>query len=148
MKTLEQQKTTHKQEHSITPTLYLIRGIPGAGKSTFANVLLLNGVVEYVFEADDYFVDGDTYKFKAEDLGRAHELCQFNTRRMLNSGHSVAVSNTSVSEWEVGIYETIAIECNAKFVSIVVEGRHSGTSIHNVPDEKVEQMKKKFSVKL
>jgi hypothetical protein len=130
------------------PTLYLIRGVPGAGKSTFANRLLINGVVEHVFEADDYFVDRDTYKFKAENLGRAHELCQFNTRTMLNRGHSVAVSNTSVSEWEVGIYETIAVECNAGFVSIIVENRHGNSSIHGVPDEKVEQMKKKFSVKL
>lgn len=130
------------------PTLYLIRGVPGAGKSTFANQLLIAGMVDYVFEADDYFVDRDTYKFKAENLGRAHELCQFNTRTMLNRGHSVAASNTSVSEWEVGIYETMAIECNAKFVSIIMENRHGNYSIHGVPPEKVQQMKKKFSVKL
>ncbi len=130
------------------PTLYLIRGVPGSGKSTFAKVLREQGIVDFVFEADDYFVDRDTYKFKAENIGRAHELCQFNTRTMLNRGHSVAVSNTSVSEWEVGIYETMAIECNAQFVSIIVENRHGNKNIHDCSDEKVEQMRKKFSVKL
>jgi uridine kinase len=132
----------------MKPTLYLIRGVPGSGKSTFAKTLHEKGLVDFVFEADDYFVERDTYKFKAENLGRAHELCQFNTREMLNRSKSVAVSNTSVSEWEVGIYETMAIECNANFVSVIVENRHGNSSVHNVPPEKVEQMKKKFSVKL
>lgn len=130
------------------PTLYLIRGVPGAGKSTFANQLLIAGMVDYVFEADDYFYDGTSYRFRAENLGRAHEVCQFNARSALDRGRNVAVSNTSVSEWEVGIYETIALEFGAKFVSIIVENRHGNSSIHGVPPEKVEQMKKKFSVKL
>lgn len=130
------------------PTLYLIRGVPGAGKSTFAKTLFEQGLVEYVFEADSYFYDGTSYQFRAENLHRAHEVCQSNTRFALERGSNVAVSNTSVSEWEVGIYETIALEFGAKFVSIIVENRHGNSSIHGVPPEKVEQMKKKFSVKL
>lgn len=130
------------------PTLYLIRGVPGSGKSTFANSLHDQCLVDFVFEADHYFYDGTSYRFKAENLGRAHELCQFNTRSALERGCNVAVSNTSVSEWEVGIYETIALEFGANFVSIIVENRHGNSSIHGVPSEKVEQMKKKFSVKL
>lgn len=129
-------------------TLYLIRGIPGAGKTTFAKALREQGLVDYVFEADHYFYDGTSYRFKAENLGRAHEVCQFNTRSALERGRNVAVSNTSVSEWEVGIYETMAIEFGAKFVSIIIENRHGKLSLHDVPDTKVEQMKKKFSVKL
>jgi predicted kinase len=130
------------------PTLYLIRGVPGAGKSTFANRLLLGRLVDYVFEADDHFYDFDGYKFDASKLGDAHEMCQLNARKCLFGGYNVAVSNTSVSEWEVGIYETMAIECKARFVSIIVENRHGNSSIHGVPLEKVEQMKKRFSVKL
>jgi predicted kinase len=130
------------------PTLYLIRGVPGSGKTTFAKALREQGLVDYVFEADSYFYDGVSYKFRAENLGRAHDLCQSNTRFALEQGSNVAVSNTSVSEWEVGIYETMAIECNAKFVSIILENRHGNSSVHGVPLEKVEQMKKKFSVKL
>lgn len=37
------------------PTLYLIRGVSGAGKSTFAATLWATGVVNKAFEADDYF---------------------------------------------------------------------------------------------
>lgn len=130
------------------PTLYLIRGVPGAGKSTFADSMWECGLVDKVIEADHYFYRNGDYNFKAEELGEAHQNCQMNTRFWLLEGRNVAVSNTSVSEWEVGIYETMAIECNAQFVSIILENRHGNSSIHGVPSEKVEQMKKKFSVKL
>lgn len=130
------------------PTLYLIRGVPGAGKSTFADSLWECGLVDKVIEADDYFYRNGEYKFDASELGEAHQICQMNARFNLLEGKNVAVSNTSVSEWEVGIYETIALEFGAKFVSIIVENRHGNSSIHGVPSEKVEQMKKKFSIKL
>lgn len=130
------------------PTLYLIRGVPGAGKSSFAKALLEQGLVDRVYEADDYFYDGFSYRFDPNQLKAAHEVCQMQTRQDVSLGRNVAVSNTSVSEWEVGTYETIAIEFGAKFISVIVENRHGNSSIHNVPSEKVEQMKKRFSIKL
>jgi hypothetical protein len=30
----------------------------------------------------------------------------------------------------------------------VVENRHGGTNVHNVPEDKIEQMKNRFSIKL
>ena len=134
---------------NLTPTLYLIRGVPGSGKSTFAQQLLAAGVVDSVFEADHYFynVDGQ-HIFDASKIGEAHSRCQKATINVLNRGHSVAVSNTSTTEREVEIYAKIAEECGAKFVSIIIENRHGGVNIHNVPEEKVQQMKNRFSVKL
>lgn len=133
----------------MKPTLYLIRGVPGAGKTTFANMLNSRLLVDRVYEADQQFYDYDgIYKFDATKLSDAHEQCQRNTRKALSEGLNVAVSNTSVSEWEVGIYEVIAAEYDANFVSIIVENRHGNSSVHGVPDEKVEQMKRKFNVKL
>ncbi len=131
------------------PTLYLIRGVSGAGKSTFAATLWATGVVNKAFEADDYFyMENGLYEFDASRLRQAHQLCQDNTRYVLEQGKSVAVSNTSTTEFEVLVYETIAKECNANFVSIIVENRHNGVNIHNVPEDKIKQMKGRFSVKL
>jgi len=131
------------------PTLYLIRGVSGAGKSTFAQQLWGAGIVYKVFEADDYFYAEDgTYNFNAGFLRAAHVACQENTKYCLNLGHSVAVSNTSTTEFEVLVYETIAKEANAHFISIIVENRHNGVNIHNVPEDKLKQMKERFSVKL
>jgi hypothetical protein len=130
------------------PTLYLVRGVPGAGKSEFAFTLLDNNVVAYSFEADDYFVDeNQEYRFDPLLLRDAHEWCQMNVKGRLRFD-SVVVSNTSTTEKEVEIYRKIAEECNANFVSLIVENRHGCDNIHNVPEDKVQQMKLRFSVKL
>ncbi len=133
----------------MKPTLYLIRGVSGAGKSTFAMTLWQAGVVERVFEADDWFYRKDgVYQFNPADLHVAHSTCQQNTRFCLQNNKSVAVSNTSTTEFEVLVYKAIAEECNANFVSIIVENRHNGVNIHNVPEDKIKQMKERFSVRL
>lgn len=131
-------------------TLYLIRGIPGCGKSDFASILLMQKVVEAVLEADQHFIDPITgeYKFDANQLAVAHIRCQQRCTEYLIEGKSVAVSNTSTTEREVCTYKEIAERLGCKFVSIVLESRHSGKNQHGVPEEKVQQMKNRFSVKL
>lgn len=130
------------------PTLYLIRGLPGSGKSTFAWQLFNNRLVQRICEADEYFTQAGVYQFDRTQLEAAHQQCKRNTWLALYEGMSVAVSNTSCAEWEVNIYQTIARETEANFVSIIVENRHDGKNIHGCPDSKIEQMKGKFSVKL
>lgn len=129
-------------------TLYLIRGVCGSGKSTFAQTLKQNGVVQYVFEADQYFCQSGEYKFDPTKLHSAHKDCQDSVKLALSLDSSVCVSNTSTTEREVETYAKIAEEYGAKFVSIIVENRHDGTNVHNVPEEKVQQMRNRFSVKL
>lgn len=130
------------------PTLYLIRGLPGSGKSTFAKSLLDKFLVQRVYEADQYFVQNGEYQFDPTKLEQAHQQCKRNTWLALYEGMSVAVSNTSCADWEVETYATIAQETEANFVSIILENRHGGKNIHGCPDAKVEQMKRKFNVKL
>ena len=136
------------------PTLYLIRGVPGAGKSTFAKDFYLTLVLSYGsdsirwFEADTYFFKTGTYIFDASKLKNAHEECQSNTRFALSDNKNTIVSNTSTTEKEVETYRKIAEECNANFVSLIIENRHGCANIHNVPEDKVQQMKQRFSVKL
>ena len=132
----------------MKPTLYLVRGVSGAGKSTFAMQLWSAGIVERIFEADDFFYNDGVYRFNPARLSEAHRYCQLNTKYVLEKGKSVAVSNTSTTEFEVMVYETIAKEANAHFVSVIVENRHNGVNIHNVPEDKIKQMKGRFSVKL
>lgn len=130
------------------PTLYLIRGIPGSGKSSLARILFDNQVVDDCIEADDYFVNDGVYMFNPYKLKDAHDWCQDRTRVILGHGYNLAVSNTSTTEQEVETYRKIAEECKAKFISLIVENRHGGENIHNVPEEKIQQMKKRFSFKL
>lgn len=129
-------------------TLYLIRGVPGSGKSSLANELWENNVVDAAIEADDFFMKNGKYEFDATKLHEAHKYCQQNTHNFLRNGYSVAVSNTSTTEKEVKVYQDIAKQHGAKFISIIVENRHGGVNQHNVPEEKIQQMKDRFSIKL
>lgn len=132
------------------PTLYLIKGCPGAGKSNLADILHFQKVVDVVLEADQCFVDPKTgvSEFNPKLLHQAHSTCQEGTQQYLEKGLNVAVSNTSTTEKEVEVYRKIAEECNAKFVSIIVENRRDGKNLHGVPEDKVQQMRDRFSVRL
>lgn len=130
------------------PTLYLIRGLPGSGKSTFANTIAMNIGASH-FEADQWMLDDlGEYKFDPSKLAFAHNECQVNTKMVLNTGYNVVVSNTSTTEKEVQVYSDIAKEVGANFVSLIVENRHGNSSVHAVPEETLDAMKKRFSVKL
>ena len=110
--------------------LYIVRGIPGSGKSTFAKTLTSN-----VFEADHYFYDNDgNYKFVRYAMESSFE--------------KIAVSNTFTQEWEMQPYIDMAKEYDYKVFSVIVENIHGGKNIHNVPDDKIKQMKERFSIKL
>lgn len=136
-------------KNKVQPTLYLVRGVSGSGKSTLAQSLLDAGLVAAVYEADQYFVDGEgVYNFDPRSLGEAHSFCQRQAANDLTLGLSVAVSNTSTTEKEVAVYQQMAEELGAKFVSLVVESRHSGKNQHGVPEQKLQQMRNRFSLKL
>lgn len=125
--------------------LYIVRGIPGSGKSTFAKQLTSN-----VFEADQYFLDiNGNYNFDFTKIKDAHKDCQDNVKSAMQSSISkIAVSNTFTQEWEMKVYFDLAKEFGYKVFTIIVENRHGGTNIHNVPEDKVESMKNRFEIKL
>ena len=130
--------------------LVICRGIPGSGKSTFAKTL---GGIH--IEADQYFVDGDgNYNFDGSKIKLAHEYCRSQTEAWMKTDGTqvnvdkIVVSNTFTQFWEMEPYFELAEKYGYKTFSIVVENRHGGVNQHNVPEEKVEQMKNRFEIKL
>jgi predicted kinase len=130
--------------------LYLVRGLPSAGKSTFAKTL---GGIH--IEADQYFVDSEgNYNFDGSKIKLAHEYCRTQTEAWMKTDGTqvnvdkIAVSNTFTQEWEMEPYFEMAKKYGYKVFSIVVENRHGGTNIHEVPEEKLEQMRNRFEIKL
>jgi predicted kinase len=127
-------------------TLILVRGIPGAGKTTFATELLSGAIM---VEADMFFSTAQGYHYDPELIGAAHAWCQDTARQALSqTERDVVVSNTSTTEKEIKVYKDMADELGIRFISIIVENRHSNESIHNVPQEVIEKMRNRFSVKL
>lgn len=123
--------------------LFLIRGIPGSGKSTFAKSICNHNV-----EADDFFTINGNYQFDATKIRYAHEWCQNKAKDLMIQGYNVAVSNTFTQEWEMQPYLDLAEQYGYRVHSIIIENRHGGLNQHGVPEEKLEQMKQRFEIKL
>jgi predicted kinase len=125
--------------------LFLLRGVPGAGKSTLAKSL---GGMH--IESDKYFMDGDEYKFDPSKLKDAHAWCQFIVEEEMNylKEERIVVSNTFTQEWEMQPYYDLAEKYGYRVYSLIVENRHGNKDVHNVPEEKLVQMKQRFEIKL
>lgn len=122
--------------------LTLIRGLPGSGKSTLA-LRLARHFNAYCFEADLYFLDDEgEYIFDATKLHAAHKWCQDETKRELNNGNDVIVSNTFTTKKELKPYFEIAKDLG--IVPVVYHCQNDFGSIHDVPKETIDKMKARW----
>lgn len=141
-------------------TLFLIRGVSGSGKSTTANLLSENGKYP-VLSADMYFEDENgNYNWEASKIKDAHAWCKSECEKHMNpfedfglelwkgSTDKIFVTNTFTQEWEMEDYFKLAEKYGYMVVTLICENRHDGKNIHNVPDEKIQQMKERFQIKL
>jgi predicted kinase len=132
--------------------LILLRGLPGSGKSTLAKIILQNrlGDEPEVLSADDFFVNNEgEYVFDVTKLKEAHNYCQFRcSERMRQQKAKIVVANTFTQEWEMKPYFDMAERYNYRIHTVVVENRHGGNNIHEVPDDKLIIMKDRFEIKL
>lgn len=121
------------------PTLYIIRGVPGSGKTTLAYRL-----TDTVIEADDFFVDPDgVYRYDQKRIGEAHAHCQIRVLRAMAYGiNRIAVSNTFTRCWELITYIEMAKALGYAVRVIRCQGTWQNT--HGVPAEIVEAMRNRF----
>lgn len=116
---------------------YIVRGIPGSGKTTFVKHL-----TNLFVEADHFFYDKEgNYTFDANKLHEAHKWCQNEIENMMKMGfYKIAVSNTSTTEKELQVYLDLAKKYNYQVFSVVVENRHGNSNVHGVPEEALNRM--------
>lgn len=122
--------------------LYIVRGISGSGKTTLAHTLTHN-----VFSADDYFTDSaGNYHFDPSELGDAHADCKSNVesamKRCKGNLLSIAVANTFSEAWEAEPYFELAEKYG--FSPFVVECQNSFPNTHNVRQETIDAMRKRW----
>jgi predicted kinase len=97
-----------------------------------------------------FFIDEEgNYKFDVTKIKDAHQWCQSIVKTdMILEYPKIIVSNTSTQEWEMEPYFTLAKEYGYTVFTIVVENRHGGVNQHGVPEDKLEQMRNRFNIKL
>ena len=132
--------------------LILLRGIPGSGKSTLGEIILQTTQQQKpdVLSADNFFIDEKgNYNFDATKLKEAHNMCQQKcAERMRLEFSKVVVANTFTQDWEMEPYFEMAKRYGYRVHTLIVENRHGSKNIHNVPDDKLEQMKNRFEISL
>lgn len=148
--------------------LFLLRGLPAAGKTYTANNLSENGKYP-VLSADMYFEDSEgNYNWDGSKIKDADAWCKKQLEGLMSGAFRIEfpdrnrksdyfnrevqgkifVANTFTQEWEMEDYFKLAEQYGYQVVSLIVENRHGYKNVHDVPDEKVQQMKERFQIKL
>lgn len=129
-------------QRSSEKVLLIIRGVPGAGKSTIAFSLVDSGLFYDYFEADMYFEGLDGYNYNKSLIKEAHDWCYKEVKKEMLLGRSVIVSNTSTQYWQYKRYIDLAQELGYNIQIMVLESSFKST--HNVPEETITRMQKEL----
>ena len=131
------------------PALFLLRGLPGSGKTSLAIQLSENGKYP-IFSVDDYFTDNEgNYNFEFDKNYLAYKLCEENTKKsMIEKVEKIFIHNTFTLDWEIEPYFKLASEFNYKVFVVTVEKRHSNFNIHQITDEQIKKMAEKYKLSL
>lgn len=123
--------------------------MPGAGKSTLANLLSEKGLYP-ILSIDSYFMnEKGEYNFKFEENHKAYKQCEQHTEEALKlSKAKVFVDNTFTLDWELEPYFKLAAKYNYQLHVLTVENYHHSGNIHHVSEEQLKKMAEKYKVKL
>jgi hypothetical protein len=138
-------------EEEDIQVLYIVRGLPGSGKTTIAK--RISEISTFVHrscfhvEADMFFdIDGE-YVYEPKLVSAAHAWCQSQTERELYRGNSVVVANTFTTIEEMIPYFLIVKKLMAigYMIKIIInEADGDFGSVHNVPKEVITKMDERW----
>ena len=134
-------KDVYENGYVVPPrTLYIIRGLPGSGKTTLAHTIADDNVCE----ADDYFINMDgEYMYNPANVPVAHRCCHRKCERLMAQKEiTVAVSNTFTRHIEYESYLELADKYDYRVIKIICTGNFK--NVHNVPEEVIQRMRDRF----
>lgn len=120
--------------------LIIVRGLPGSGKSTYAETHF--GSFKRL-SADEYFTtSAGVYLYDGSKIAEAHAWCREAATGELRRGNSVVIANTFTRKWEVDSYvgdirKVIGQHLPVRVIHI------AGTTfqnVHGVPGDVVDRM--------
>ncbi|XP_069495365.1 NEDD4-binding protein 2-like 1 [Ambystoma mexicanum] len=137
----------------FTKHLYLIRGLPGSGKTTMARQLKQTFPSALIFSTDDFFINEDgTYEYNPFLLEEAHRWNQKRAKRAMKKGKSpIIIDNTNIHAWEMKPYVLMAREYSYEVIFREPDTgwkfnvqELSRKNSHGVPRDKIKRMKEQY----
>ena len=140
----------HKEKKIEDRFLILVRGLPGSGKRTLADIIhTLKPEDTFAVAADVWFDLFNKGIFDASRLFAAHSWCLYRTKQSMEKRIGViVVHNTFTTESELSPYMAAAKDNHYKVITLISENRHGSKSIHNVPEQTIKKMQDRFDIKL
>ena len=126
--------------------LFILRSVPGAGKSTIAELIAgSNGIICC---ADDFLINSEgEYEWSPERVYVAHIKCKEKCENAMKNAFSanwmesrIVIANTNYNSSEYKPYVKMAEEFGFRVHFLIVENRHGGTDSHNVSEEIKDKM--------
>ena len=144
-----------QSEQMDNKVLYLMRGIPGSGKSTIAGMIAdaTNGII---CSTDDFWYDEDgVYNFNIAQIGIAHVQNQIKVDELMIAGHeSIIVDNTNVDQKSMQPYIDMAarygyvvqmIQVSASF-EVCFKRNYARSEDRQVPIDIIKKMDEKLLI--
>lgn len=111
--------------------IYIMRGLPGSGKSAFVKHH------KFVCSADKFHMVGDEYQYDPRKQGEAHAYClREYTRGIINGIDEIVVDNTNTTCVELAPYVRLAeaFNLNYQIIYLVCDVQKAfSRQIHKVP---------------
>lgn len=90
------------------PTIMILRGLPGSGKSTKAKAFAQQNHFQ-VFSTDNFFLNSEgVYLFSANKIAEAHEHTLNLVASAMEAGKNIVLDNTNIWAWEMKPYVLLA----------------------------------------
>ena len=131
------------------PTMTIMVGCQGSGKSTWAKVNRQSCAIAPVTycSADEYFMVGSSYKFDVTKLGKAHGACFKKAVEAVMRGENVVIDNTNGSVAEIAPYYALAqaYGMDVEVVRMVCDPETAAArNVHGVPEAGVKATARKI----
>lgn len=134
---------------------YIMRGLPGSGKSTLVQAIIKGSVWNEnhsaVHSTDSYFMVNGEYKFELEKLKENHQKNFEAFKQSLEAGVEIVIcDNTNTRKWEYERYVEMAKKYDYE-IHVIIAGEFSPKVCvfrckHGLTEEKIAEMAERFEL--